>query len=180
MAFTLLELARHPEEQKKIRDDLSTLDPKEWCNSKVLQMAIKESMRLHPVSAGGSLRRVGKDFTTKEGFFIPRNSNVVSCMMLLHHNPAVFADPDKFIPSRWENPTKDMKDAFLIFSAGKQNCIGQALANAELHCIIPMILSQVELEVEDEGSMDYFLTLKPAGAMLKGKLISTRGLHLGY
>ncbi|KAG7354429.1 cytochrome P450 [Nitzschia inconspicua] len=169
LAFTLLELARHPEEQKKIRDDLAKRTPDDWSNSKVVQMAIKESMRLYPVSAGGSLRQLGRDFETDDGFVVPRNSNVVAAMILLHRNSTVFEDADKFIPSRWENPTKEMKDAFLIFSAGKQNCIGQALANAELQCIIPMILSQVELEVMEEGSVDCFLTMKPTGAWLKAK-----------
>ena len=63
-----------------------------------------------------------------------------------------------------------MKDAFLIFSAGKQNCLGQSLANAELNCILPMILSKVELEVVEEGTTEFFLTLKPKGAILKPKL----------
>lgn len=170
----MLELARHPEEQKKIRDDLAKLAPEEWNNSKAVQMAVKEAMRLFPVSAGGSLRQTGRDFETADGLVIPQNSNVVAAMILLHRNTTIFKDADKYIPSRWENPTKEMKDAFLIFSAGKQNCIGQALANAEMHCIIPMILSQVELEVEEEGTLECFLTLKPKGARLKAKPLSKK------
>jgi cytochrome P450 len=162
-------LARNPQEQEKIRADLAKLAPDDWSSSKVAQMAIKESMRLYPVSAGGSLRQVGRDVETSDGCVIPQNSNVVAAMILLHRNPAVFEDADKFVPSRWENPSQEMKDAFLIFSAGKQNCIGQALANAELQCIIPMILSHAELEVENEGTLDCFLTLKPRGALLKAK-----------
>ncbi len=133
-------------------------------------MVIKESMRLHPVSSVGSNRQVGRDFVTKEGWIVPKNSIVTCSIGLLHHNPAVFQDPDKFIPFRWEKPTKAQRDAFLIFSAGKQNCIGQSLANAELHCILPKILSAVELTVEDEGRKELFLTLKPVGCLLKPKL----------
>lgn len=86
---------------------------------------------------------------------------------LLHHNSTVFGEHDKFRPSRWKDPTQEMKDSFLIFSAGKQNCIGQSLAKAELQCIIPKILSVVDLEVENQGTTEWFLTLKPVGAMLK-------------
>ncbi|KAL3919605.1 MAG: hypothetical protein SGILL_003675 [Bacillariaceae sp.] len=170
MAFTLLELAKNPEQQKKVQLDLANMTAQEWSKSQALQMAIKESMRLHPVSTIGSTRQVGRDFVTKEGWNIPANS-IVSCSIgLMHHNSNVFENPDQFIPSRWENPTKEMKEAFMIFSAGKQNCIGQSLANAEMHCIVPRILSEVDLEVSEGGGTEWFLTLKPAGTMLKPKL----------
>jgi len=173
MAFTLLELARHPEEQNKVRNDISNMTTAdEWRKSNALKKAIKESMRLYPVSASGSSRVCGREFTTKEGWTVPKGTVVVSHIMMTHRNKNVYGnDADSFIPSRWENPTQAQKDSFLIFSAGKQNCVGQALANAELHCIIPKILSEVELEVADEGRITWFLTLKPIGVKLKAKRV---------
>jgi len=173
MAFTLLELARRPEEQKKVRDDVATMDTVEqWRRSDALQMAIKESMRLNPVSANGSSRVCGRDFVTKEGWIIPKGTSVVCHIMMTHRNKNVFGDnADEYVPSRWEDPTQAQKDSFLVFSAGKQNCVGQALANAELHCIIPRILSEVELEVENEGRVTWFLTLKPIGVKLRAKRV---------
>lgn len=175
MAFTLLELARNTKEQTKIRNDIATMEsPAEWRKSDVLQRNIKESMRLYPVSASGSSRVCGRDFITKEGYTIPKGTSVVSHIMMTHRNKNVYGmDADLYNPSRWINPTKDQKNAFLIFSAGKQNCVGQALANAELHCIIPRILSEVELEVETEGRITWFLTLKPIGVKLKAKRVCT-------
>jgi len=149
----------------------------DWSQSNALRTAVKESMRLHPVSASGALRQVGRDFVTKSGYHIPQNSHVITSMILLHRNPSVFEDAEKFKPSRWEHASTEQKEAFLIFAAGKQNCVGQSLANAELHSILPKILSQVELEVEDEGTTSYFLTLKPSGAMLKAKAISPDSDH---
>jgi cytochrome P450 len=78
---------------------------------------------------------------------------------------------DEYVPSRWDHPTQAQKDSFMLFSAGKQNCVGQSLAQAELHCIVPRILSEVELEVEEEGTITWFLTLKPIGARLKAKRV---------
>ena len=63
------------------------------------------------------------------------------------------------------------KEAFFPFSAGKQNCIGQSLANAEINTIIPRICSEFELELVDEGQSDYFLTLKPVNTMIKAKKV---------
>ena len=188
VAFTLLELARKKDEQTKVRDDLFKVVAQEhnnsnnsneqhcvekWKKSSALQMAIKESMRLYPVSASGSSRVCGRDFVTKEGWVVPKGTSVVSHIMMTHRNKKVFGpDVDEFVPSRWEHPTQAQKDSFLLFSAGKQNCVGQSLAQAELHCIVPRILSEVELEVEEEGSITWFLTLKPIGARLKAKRVA--------
>jgi hypothetical protein len=35
-------------------------------------------------------------------------------------DPGIFDNPDCFQPSRWESPTKEMLDAFIPFSLGKQ------------------------------------------------------------
>ena len=173
LAFTLLQLSRNPEEQNKVRNDIANMTTAvEWRKSDVLQRSIKESMRLYPVSSSGSSRVCGRDFITKEGWMIPKGTTVVSHIMMTHRNKNVYGDDaDAYIPSRWINPTQAQKDSFLIYSAGKQNCVGQALANAELQCIIPKILSEVELEVVDEGRITWFLTLKPIGATLRAKRV---------
>ncbi len=62
-----------------------------------------------------------------------------------------------------------MNDSFYPFGLGKQNCIGKSLANAEMHNIIPRICSKYDFEIVEEGTMQYFITLKPANAMLKVK-----------
>lgn len=64
IALILIELARNPPEQKKLRDDLSQLSPEEWNESEHLKMVIKEGMRLHPVASAGSLRKIGRDIVT--------------------------------------------------------------------------------------------------------------------
>ena len=60
-----------------------------------------------------------------------------------------------------------MNDAFYPFSAGKQNCAGESLANAMILLTISKICSEVELEVENEGEVGYFMTLKPVNVTLK-------------
>ena len=159
--------------QHERRNSTSKCITDTWKKSDALHMAIKESMRLYPVSASGSSRVCGREFVTKEGWIIPKGTSVVSHIMMTHRNKTVFgANADEFVPSRWIKPTQDQKDSLLSFSAGKQNCVGQSLAKAEVHCIVPRILSEVELEVEDEGAITWFMTLKPIGARLKPRFIS--------
>lgn len=185
IAFTLLELARNKDEQTKVREDIRRVANEDsggdkcitdkWKKSDILHMAIKESMRLYPVSAGGSSRVCGRDFVTKEGWIIPKGTSLVSHIMMIHRNKKVFGEnADEYVPSRWEKPTQAQKHSFLPFSAGKQNCVGQSLAKAELHCIVPRILSEVELEIEEEGILTWFLTLKPMGARCRPKRVQRR------
>jgi len=171
MAWILKELAKNPDEQQRLRDTLRASNFKEWSQSEYLRKIIREGIRLHPVSAGGPARRIGRDFETKEGYLLPKNSIIFNAVLAMMRDEDVYKNADSFDPSRWDNPTKAMNDAFLPFAMGKQNCIGQSLANAELHCIIPIILSEFEFFVVEEGTAEFFLTLKPVNTMLGARRV---------
>ena len=171
IAWILKELSKNPKEQQNLRDSLYLSEEDTWNQSTVLKNIAKEGMRLHPVATGGSIRSIGRDFTTDEGYLLPKGSIIFFPMNLPLRNTNIYDDADSFIPARWDEPTKEMNDAFYPFSMGKQNCVGQALANAEIHSILPRICSQFELELVDEGTTEYFLTLKPVGTMIKAKKI---------
>lgn len=169
VAFILMELARNPEEQTRLRVALSGMSPENWSSSLHLQMVVKEGMRLHPV--GRSIRTPGRDIVTSKNNVIPKGSLCVAHFLLLFRNSDIFADPDSFLPSRWENPSREMLDAFKPFSLGRQNCVGQSLARAQTFCIVARICSEFELTIEAEGHVDYFLTVKPVGARLRARKV---------
>jgi cytochrome P450 len=130
-------------------------------------------MRLNPVASAGSIRKIGRNITTRDGFTIPKGSTCFLPFMLLFRNPEVFPEPDSFIPSRWENATREQLEAFQPFSLGKQNCVGQSLARAETTSIIARIISEFELSVDESSSIssEFFLTLKPVNAILRARKI---------
>jgi len=169
ISWILLELARNQEEQKRLRESLSSMSPEEWSKSDVLKMVVKEGMRLHPVAANGSIRVIGKDMMTSKKELLPKGSEVIIPFLLLFRDPDVFENANSFCPTRWENPSKTMTEAFNPFSLGKQNCIGQSLARAEMHYVVARICSEFNLVVEEEGSVDFFLTLKPIGVKLRAE-----------
>jgi len=171
IAWILLSLARHPEEQTVLRTSLASLSPNEYSTSVQLKAVVKEGMRLYPVAAAGSIRETGRDITTNRNEIIPKGSICFLPFMLQFRNKDIYVDPDKFKPNRWENPTKEMVDAFNPFSLGKQNCLGQSLAQAETFAIVARIVTKFELSVESEGTVDFFLTLKPVGAILRARKI---------
>lgn len=166
ISWTLLELARNPRYIQEIRQSVDALPSHDWEKSEPLRNVIKEAMRLHPAAAAGSLRVIGTDIETKEGYLLPKGSIVFLPLILLLRNPRVYDKPDLFLPERWRDAGQEMTDSFLPFSLGKQNCVGQALAKIELHSVIARICSEFDLSVEDDGETEYFLTLKPVGAKL--------------
>ena len=171
IAFILLELARNPDEQTKLRESLSRLPPEDWTTSERLQRVVKEGMRLHPVAR--SMRTAGSDVPCprRRGEVVPRGGLCVANFLMLFRNHDVFADPDKFLSDRWEEPTREMLDAFQPFSLGRRNCVGQSLARAEIFGIVARICSEFELEVEEEGRVDFYLTVKPVGARLRARKV---------
>jgi cytochrome P450 len=66
-----------------------------------------------------------------DGYEIPSNTNVILCNFLLHRNPLVFPNPDQFVPERFAEGEKSGSGpnrspyAYVPFSAGPRNCIGQ-------------------------------------------------------
>jgi cytochrome P450 len=186
MTFLLLELAKNPKEQSRLQQELQGMDPEDRKKSEHLKNCIKEGMRIWPVSAPGPIRVAGRDYivpisthdssSSKHGdaqndFVIPQGSLVFMPMISLAHNPRYFDDPLTFMPSRWESPTEAMKKAFMPFSTGKRNCLGQSLANSEMQFILSRLCVQYNFEVVEEGTTGYFITLKPVGTLLKATRI---------
>ena len=64
---------------------------------------------------------------TIEDYTIPAGTDVIMALNICHRNPALFPDPDTFQPARFLDSSgqKNPAYAYLPFSAGPRNCIGQ-------------------------------------------------------
>ena len=58
------------------------------------------------------------------GYFIPKNTWIMSNLYAVHHDPELWTEPDRFQPDRFlkenEHPTKNKRDFLIPFSVGKQ------------------------------------------------------------
>jgi cytochrome P450 len=162
LAWILYELARHPDELMTLREALRGND--DGIAHDMLQDVVREGMRLHPVNPWIGIRTVRRDFFLKDhSFVIPKGSQVIFPSLPLTRNNV--PDAELFQPSRWRD---DPDRNFLLFSAGRRNCVGQMVALAEITYIVSRLCAEYEFEVIDEGRTEFCAgTMKCAGARLK-------------
>ena len=134
MSFSLYLMASHPEIQEKCQEELRDIFGEDTeraatsgdlANMKYLEMCLKESLRLYQ-SVPIITRTIGEDVVIEDKL-IPAGTNCIMGPCLLHRDPSIYPDPDAFIPERFlpENCAKRHPYAYLPFSAGPRNCIGQ-------------------------------------------------------
>ncbi|KAH9501550.1 Cytochrome P450 4V2 [Dermatophagoides farinae] len=117
---------------------------------KYLECCIKEGLRLFP-SVPFIGRRSHEDLKLN-GYHVPKGTIIFVYIYMLHRDPDVFTDPEKFDPDRFlqENAAGRHPFAFVPFSAGPRNCIGQRFAMSELKVVLAYLLRYFRFESIDE------------------------------
>ncbi|XP_048196854.1 cytochrome P450 4F3-like [Perognathus longimembris pacificus] len=150
LSWVLYNLAKHPEHQERCRQEVQELlwdrEPKEmeWddlARLPFLTMCIKESLRLHPPATSVS-RCCARDILLPDGRVIPKGVVCHVSIFGTHHNPAVWPDPEVFDPFRFDLEQGKGRSplAFIPFSAGPRNCIGQTFALSEMKVALALTL----------------------------------------
>ncbi|CAH1788897.1 unnamed protein product [Owenia fusiformis] len=157
ISWFLYNLARHPEIQERCRQEVIDLigdrEHFTWDDmSKLpyLTMCLKESMRLHPPVPNTS-RRTINPIEFPDGRIVPADTWVGIGIYAVHHNPAVWEDPETYDPERFNLDTAEKRPphAFIPFSAGPRNCIGQHFAMSEMKICAGNVLRNFKLEVDN-------------------------------
>ncbi|XP_017064680.1 probable cytochrome P450 4d14 [Drosophila eugracilis] len=154
IAFTCYLLARHPEVQARVFQEVCDVlgdDKSAPVNMqllgelKYLECVIKESLRLYP-----SVPLIGRHIThdiVLDGKLIPAKSDVILFIYHAQRDPEYFSEPDKFLPERFSMERKGEIHPFAYtpFSAGPRNCIGQKFAMLEMKSTISKLIRHFEL-----------------------------------
>eukprot|EP00069_Balaena_mysticetus_P007368 bmy_19202T0 len=135
LSWVLFNLAKYPE------DDLTQLPFTTLC--------IKESLRQFPPVTLIS-RRCTEDIKLPDGRIIPKGIICLVSVYGTHHNPTVWPESKVYNPYRFDpdNPQQRSPLAYMPFSAGPRNCIGQSFAMAEMRVAVALTLLRFRLSVD--------------------------------
>ncbi|WP_405837081.1 cytochrome P450 [Streptomyces platensis] len=170
LAFTLHLLARHPEEQTRVRDELDrvlgdrTPTAADLDRLPYLTQALKESMRLYPAAPVISRRAVAA--AEIGGYRIPAGADVIVAPWVTHRDPELWPDPERFDPRRFDPEPEAARHryAWFPFGGGPRACIGQHFSMLESVLALAVLLRAYELDaVDEEVPVSAGITLQATG-----------------
>ncbi|TNM85768.1 hypothetical protein fugu_008039 [Takifugu bimaculatus] len=169
MNWVLHLMGSHPEAQSKVHQELQEvfgesnrpITTEDLKKLKYLESVIKEALRLFP-SVPFFARSLGEDCHIN-GFKVPKGANAVIITYALHRDPRYFPEPEEFRPERFlpENSVGRPPYAYLPFSAGLRNCIGQRFALIEEKVVLASILRKFNVEACQKRE-----ELRPVGELI--------------
>jgi len=156
LAWALWLLAGHPEVADAVAAEVRAHTPEgalglsEIGELPLLQATIRETLRLYPPVWLMARRSV--ESCELGGFSVPADTVVFFSPWLLHRDPSVWPDPERFDPSRFTDAdTVKARPAgsYMPFSAGSRKCIGDRFAEAEMAVVLGQLLRRFELRRAD-------------------------------
>ncbi|XP_047711061.1 cytochrome P450 4V2 isoform X2 [Prionailurus viverrinus] len=152
--LSLYLLGSYPEVQKHVDSELEEVFGKsdrpatveDLKKLRYLECVIKESLRLFP-SVPLFARNLTEDCEVA-GYKIVKGSQAIIVPYALHRDPRYFPNPEEFQPERFfpENSQGRHPFAYVPFSAGPRNCIGQKYATMEEKVVLSCILRHFWVE----------------------------------
>ena len=111
---------------KKTNLDYQTLEKLPYLTS-----VIKEGLRLSYSVPGRLPRVIETSDAVFNGYRVPQGTTVGMSLWMMHRDPEIYTEPEKFLPDRWKDPEKSKKldnKFFVPFSRGSRQCVGKQYA----------------------------------------------------
>ncbi|MFE5853478.1 cytochrome P450 [Streptomyces sp. NPDC056500] len=133
-----------------------------------LHQVVTEVLRFHPPV--WLLSRITRRPAELGGHTLPPDADIVFSISALHRDPAVFPDPGRFDPSRWQpgRTTRAQKAGFLPFGVGARKCIGDVFGMAEVTSTLVVMLQHYRIRLAPGSKVTprADMTLRPVGLRL--------------
>ncbi|RUP09200.1 cytochrome P450 [Hyphomicrobium sp.] len=173
LTWTLYVLARAPEWQQRVREELDLVigtgrvDAATIGKLPVTTRVLKEVLRLYPPAP--VMTRVTAENVNLGGTFLPSPTLVVIPIFIVHRHRSLWEDPDRFDPDRFlpENEARYPRTQFMPFGYGQRVCIGSSFAILEATAILATLLRSMSFEWDGRHAPEPVsrVTLRPKGGM---------------
>ena len=165
MQWMLYLLAKHPEVQSRIREEINSvatkgcqLDESMLQKIPLVKCVIKETLRLYPVLVVTG--RILNEDVVLSGYQVPVNTP----LLFMHHGMGrredLFANANSFLPERWLRVgSRSTAEAFasIPFGFGVRMCLGRRLAELEMQILLVKILQQFRLDIEPGHNVSQYM-----------------------
>ncbi|KAA0195942.1 Cytochrome P450 CYP302A1 [Hyalella azteca] len=154
LAFALYHLACNSGPQQRLADETHALMATSHGRvtedvlraAKYTRAALKESMRLIPISIG--IGRINYSPILLRGYHIPAGTTIVSMNQHIGSNPLYFRDPEAFRPERFLEDSAELhhSHALLPFGQGSRMCIARSIARQAVHTTLLHMVNNFTLK----------------------------------
>lgn len=169
LAWTLWLLARHPDYDERLRQELKdVLDGRtpgfdDLPRLEHTRMALDESMRLYPPAWWFTREAIADDRIA--GYPIPAGSIIVLSQHVTHRHPDFWEEPDRFDPLRFTPERSKSRPplAYFPFGEGPRSCIGRHFAMLQMQLVVAMIAQRYRIRDEPGHEVELWpvITLRP-------------------
>lgn len=183
LPFALHHLTHEPEVMARVRAELDTVlgdDPdvsptfEQVPKLRYLRRVVDETLRLWPTAPGfarspRTATTIGADGSAgvPGGLRMTPEDSALVLIPLLHRDPGLWPDPDRFDPDRFlpEHNRARPAHAYKPFGTGERACIGRQFALHEAVIVLAKLLHRFDLTPEPgyELTITERLTLMPVG-----------------
>ena len=160
LSWTFFLLSQHPQIMSRLHNELNltigseTPTYRQFEKMPYLEAVVKESLRiLSPTPISG---RIVASTVELGGYELPPGTEVGVSHFHTHQDPAIYKDPMKFDPSRWEHINPSAYE-YIPFGAGIRTCIGMPFALMEMPLFIALILQRFRLELAPDANIEPYL-----------------------
>jgi cytochrome P450 len=136
LAWAIERLVRHPEKLERLRAEVSE------GREEYLTATIQETLRLRPVISI-VLRKLTEPVEIG-AYELPAGISVAPCIYLVHRNPEIYPEPERFLPERFlENPPGTY--TWIPFGGGVRRCLGASFAQFEMAVVLKELVKRHQI-----------------------------------
>jgi cytochrome P450 len=115
-----------------------------------LDAVCRETLRIYPIQP--VVMRHLLEPTEFGGHQVPAGAWLGVATTLVHMDPAIFREPERFSPERFLAARPRSGGEFFPFGGGARRCIGAAMANQEIKSVLGVLLGEYRLRALDTAT----------------------------
>ncbi|XP_072278464.1 vitamin D 25-hydroxylase [Pyxicephalus adspersus] len=153
LRWAILFMALYPNIQGQVQKEIDTVvgpNRNPTCEDRpampYTEAVLHEILRFCNIAPLGIFHATSRD-TVVRGYSIPKGTTVITNLYSVHFDQKYWTDPEIFYPERFLDSSGQFikKEAFVPFSLGRRQCLGEQLARMELFLFFTSLLRRFHL-----------------------------------